>query len=166
MFELTIKRPGKDAPRKLKRFNKRLKPNILKGLSIISLRAERQIKAVDLTRGGGFRITKTSTGSGRKRGPATPRWVKNTSRFPRIGDGTLRSSWRAHRAKMIGKQASSKITSNVIYARIIEKGGFTGRGHKTYLKGWPYVAPMLKRNRRRFTLIAGKQVFSGFKRGR
>lgn len=165
MFELTVKTPPKSEPRKFKRFKKRLKPNVLKGLTAIALRAERQIKAVDLTRGGGFRITKTSTGSGRKRGPATPRWVKNESRFPRVGDGTLRSSWRAHRAKMVGKQASSKITSNVVYARIIEKGGFAGRGHRTFLKGWPYVEPMLKRNRRRFTLIVGKKIFSGF-RGR
>ncbi len=163
MFTLKVKKPSsaRTLP-KLKRFRKRAKPNILRAFTEIAVRAERQVKAVDLSRGGGFRITKTSTGSGARRGPATPKWRKNTSPYPRIGNGTLRSSWRSSPAKVRGPDVESKITSDVVYARIIDMGGWAGRGRTTWLKGWPYIKTMLRRNRSRFLQIAGRRVFSGF----
>ena len=53
--------------------------------------------------------------------------------------GTLKNSFRVE-SRNIGSGAEAEVGPHVIYGRIQELGGWTGRGHKTYITGKHYLS--------------------------
>ena len=110
--------------------------------------ADKEIKTDYLIRGGTFTPKKAE---GYK-------WVKNPSRWLRLGTGDLRRSWRALAVIKKGNQWIGQLVTTSAYARIHEYGGDTGRGHKTHLRKRSYIQPMMRDNRARFRAMLGKTV--------
>ena len=75
---------------------------------------------------------------------------------PSVITGTLRRSitHETDALRLVGR-----VGSNVTYARIQEKGGFAGRGHRTYIPARPYLRPALDRNMREISIIMGRRMF-------
>lgn len=60
--------------------------------------------------------------------------------------GTLKNSFRTE-SYNVGNGAVAEIGPHVIYGRIQEFGGYTGRGHKTYIKGKLYLTQAVEQKR-------------------
>ena len=89
MIALDVKIGGnKKGSVKLGRFSRQLKPNLKRGVDRATLILETEIK-LNLGKGGSFRKLKGE------------QWVRNPGPNLRIGDGTLRSSWKHTPAKQV-----------------------------------------------------------------
>lgn len=55
--------------------------------------------------------------------------------------------------------AWGKVKTGVVYARIHEFGGKTGRGHAVNIPKRPYMLPALEKNTKKIVEILGKAVF-------
>ncbi|MEU0516645.1 hypothetical protein [Streptosporangium sp. NPDC006007] len=61
---------------------------------------------------------------------------------PALVSGALRRSVKARRPRQTGAARWEAHTApSIVYSRIHELGGWTGRGHASYLPPRPYVAP-------------------------
>lgn len=100
---------GKKTSRKLTRFTRELKPNLKRGVDRATLVLEREIKR-NLSKGGTFRKRKGEP------------WVKNPGPNLRVGDGTLRSSWKRTPAKRVQGGVEGHVASDAPYSRIHEYG--------------------------------------------
>ena len=138
--------------------------------------ALRQMKGDYLRRGGTFRRTK---GRSRYRGPGgtlatgfsgttlrSPggrEWVKNPSRWLRVGNGVLVSSWHVIPPRIVGTRVIGMLATNCAYARIHEMGGDTGRGHAVHLRKRPYIEPMMTDNRAKWREWFGQEVVAALR---
>jgi hypothetical protein len=84
-------------------------------------------------------IKKTLRTSSHPRGTPSPSAPGSP---PSLVSGALRRSVRAGRPRQTGAARWETATApTIVYSRIHELGGWTGRGHRTYLPPRPYVAP-------------------------
>lgn len=67
-----------------------------------------------------------------------------------VRTGRLRSSI-TYQVRNNGDLIDLSVGSNVIYARIHEYGGDTGRNHKTYIPPRPYLGPSFAENKPAFS---------------
>jgi len=118
---------GKKGPVKLQAFNRALKSNLKRGIDKAVFILEREIKK-ELSKGGSYR---------HKRG--TP-WVINPGPHLRVGDGTLRSSWKRTPAKAVRGGIEGHVASDSIYSHVHEEGW-------KQIPKRPYVAPAIERRR-------------------
>ena len=63
-----------------------------------------------------------------------------------VRTAALRNSIRVE-SRRTGNGAEAEVGPHVIYGRILELGGFTGRGHRTYIKGKFYLSNAVKQTR-------------------
>ena len=108
--------------------------NAINGVTIAALRVEREIK-LNLSKGGAFRRAK-----GRP-------WEPNRGKHLRVGDGTLRSSWTAKPAQVVGKNVEAHVSTWVPYAAVHEFGGRAGKMLRVLMPERPYVRPAIKTTR-------------------
>lgn len=65
---------------------------------------------------------------------------------PAIVGGALRRSVRVRKSYSLGPgQWAAQVGPTIVYGRIQELGGVTGRGHRTTLPARPYLGPSVKR---------------------
>lgn len=84
-------------------------------------------------------IKKTLRTSSHAKGTPTP---SSPGSPPSLVSGSLRRSVKAARPVQVGAARwEAKTRPTIIYGRIHELGGVTGRGHATRLPARPYVAP-------------------------
>ncbi|WP_214103238.1 hypothetical protein [Acrocarpospora catenulata] len=92
----------------------------------MALGAEREIKRT-------LRTTSHPKGAPTPSAPGTP---------PSLVSGSLRRSVKAGRPRQTGAARwEAKTAPTIVYSRIHELGGWTGRGHRSYLPPRPYVRP-------------------------
>jgi hypothetical protein len=132
-------------------------------MALVLRDAHNQMVRDYLRRGGTFRRTKrTRTWAGaygtKMRGGGKYEWVRNPTRWLRVGDGALVASWRVRPIEFRGVRMIGRIASISPYARIHEEGGDTGRGHAVHLRKRSYIEPMVRDNRRRWKAILGHGV--------
>lgn len=60
---------------------------------------------------------------------------------PALITGHLRRSVTVYGPRTLGMTVTGEIGPTTVYARIQELGGWTGRGHRTYLPPRPYLLP-------------------------
>jgi len=125
---------------KLAAFNAALVPNMIRGVNKATTRLEREIKK-NLSKGGRFRVTEGQP------------WVPNPGPHLRIGNDTLRSSWRAHPAKRVGNDVEGRVTTWVPYAARHEFGDEAAGIRKR-----PYVRPAIKDKKDEMALDLGHEV--------
>lgn len=101
-----------------------------------------------------YGVARTSTTKYFAAGQSVVRGSKNTGSILISRKGTLRRSVTASVASgMTPATPSPNITSisaqigaATSYARIQEKGGYAGRGHRSYIPPRPYLAPAVRDN--------------------
>jgi phage gpG-like protein len=108
------------------------------------------------------RTVRYRTKGGKRRTKKEKRWVRR-SPFT-----TLRSRSTALRrsitvtpqsgAKRVRGGFQVKVGPHEVYGAIHEYGGRAGRGHRTIIKARPYVAPVVRKNRRKVTNIIIKHI--------
>ncbi len=79
--------------------------------------------------------------------------TRNSTNRLRIQTGALRSSWRAIKAKHVGRFVEGHVITRSPYAAIHEFGGTTGRGGTTRIRARRYVRPTLARNRHKIKAL-------------
>lgn len=78
---------------------------------------------------------------------------------PALITGNLVRSVRHRRARQIRAHVYEAATGpTAVYARVQEKGGWTGAGHRTYLPPRPYVRPAVHRETPRVRAIIRREV--------
>ncbi len=115
---------GKKGSVKLGKLTSQMKSNLRRGVDRATLILEREIK-LNLSKGGAFRRTKGQP------------WIPNPGQHLRVGDGTLRASWKRTPAKAVTGGVEGHVASDVIYARIHEHG-------QEPIPKREYVAPAIK----------------------
>ncbi len=139
MIALDVKIGGnKKGSVKLGRFSRQLKPNLKRGVDRATLILETEIK-LNLGKGGSFRKLKGEP------------WVRNPGPNLRIGDGTLRSSWKRTPAKQVRGGVEGHVSTDLPDARIHEFG-------KDPIPKRPYVQPALDAKRDAMQTAIAKEI--------